>query len=97
MLYMVIERFKDGNAKAIYERFAERGRMQPEGLRYVGSWVEASLERCFQVMECEDPRLLDEWADHWRDLGDFEFIPVLTSDAARAAALGPNAPRAPSP
>ena len=87
MLYMVIERFKNRDARAIYTRFDERGRMQPEGLRYVGSWIEAGFDRCFQVMECDDERLLHEWADRWRDLMDFEFVPVLTSQEARAAAL----------
>jgi hypothetical protein len=88
MLFMVIERFKNRDAKAIYERFAEKGRMMPVGLRYVGSWIEPTFDRCFQVMECEDERLLEEWAGHWRDLMDFEFVPVVTSEAARALALG---------
>ena len=87
MLFMVIERFKNRDAKAVYTRFRDQGRMMPEGLEYVGSWIESSFDRCFQVMECEDERLLHEWADRWRDLMDFEFVPVLTSDAAREAAL----------
>ena len=87
MLFMVIERFKDRDAKAIYTRFKEKGRMMPDGLTYVGSWIETNFDRCFQVMECEDERLLHEWADRWRDLMDFEFVPVLTSDAASEAAL----------
>ncbi|MGO8993760.1 MAG: DUF3303 domain-containing protein [Polyangiaceae bacterium] len=87
MLFMVIERFKGRDAKAVYTRFAEKGRMQPEGLRYVGSWIEEGFDRCFQVMECDDVKLLHEWADHWKDLMDFEIVPVLTSDAARALAL----------
>jgi hypothetical protein len=87
MLYMVIERFKNRDAKPIYARFKENGRMMPDGLRYVGSWIEPTFDRCFQVMECEDERMLHEWADRWRDLMDFEFLPVLTSDAAREAAL----------
>jgi hypothetical protein len=88
MLYMVIERFKNRDAKAVYARFDEKGRMMPDGLRYVASWIETSFDRCFQVMECEDERLLDEWADHWRDLVDFEFVPIRSSADARAAALG---------
>jgi hypothetical protein len=87
MLFMVIERFKNRDAKAVYTRFRENGRMMPDGLNYVGSWIESNFDRCFQVMECDDERLLHEWADHWRDLMDFEFVPVLTSDAARATAL----------
>jgi hypothetical protein len=87
MLYMVIERFKNRDAKPIYARLVEKGRMMPEGLRYVGSWIEPSFDRCFQVMECEDEKLLHEWAEHWKDLMDFEIAPVLTSQEARARAL----------
>jgi hypothetical protein len=61
--------------------------MMPAGLKYVGSWIESNFDRCFQVMECEDQRLLEEWADRWRDLIAFEFVPVVTSDAARERAL----------
>ena len=83
MLFMVIERFGGRErAAAVYRRFRERGRMAPEGLRYVGSWVEADFGRCFQLMECEDPSLLREWAAHWQDLVEFEFVPVVTSEAA---------------
>jgi hypothetical protein len=85
MLFMVIERFKNRDAAAVYRRFAERGRMMPEGLIYVRSWVEANSDRCFQVMECDNPALLDEWADNWRDLVDFEFVPVVESAQAAAA------------
>jgi hypothetical protein len=88
MLFMVIERFKNRDAKAIYSRFREKGRMMPEGLTYVGSWIESNFDRCFQVMETDDEQLLYQWADRWRDLMDFEFIPVRTSEQARAAALG---------
>jgi hypothetical protein len=88
MLYMVIERFKDRDPKPIYARLAERGRMMPEGLRYVSSWIEPSFDRCWQVMECDDPRLFDAWIDAWRDLMDFEVVPVLTSAETRAKVLG---------
>jgi hypothetical protein len=87
MLFMVIERFKDRDARAVYARFDEKGRMAPDGLRYLGSWVDPNEGRCFQIMECDDERLLSEWADRWRDLVDFEIVPVVTSDAARALAL----------
>jgi hypothetical protein len=80
---MVIERMRD--PEAIYARFAARGRMMPEGVEYIGSWVEPDRRRCFQVMRCEDFAQLEEWASHWSDLVDFEFIPVITS--AEAAAL----------
>lgn len=88
MLYMVIERFKNRDAKAVYRRFREKGRMAPQGLVYVESWVESNFDRCFQVMECENARLLEEWAAQWRDLVEFEFVPVRRSKEA-VEFLGP--------
>ncbi|HTF24656.1 MAG TPA: DUF3303 family protein [Candidatus Limnocylindria bacterium] len=82
MLYMVIEQFKNRDAKAVYRRFRDKGRMAPDGLDYVESWVETNFDRCFQLMECGDVRLLEQWADHWRDLVDFEFVPVRLSKEA---------------
>lgn len=82
MLYLIIEHFKDGDAAPVYRRFRDRGRMTPEGLDYVSSWVDTRLERCFQVMETSDRRLIDEWIDNWSDLVDFEVIPVMSSDEA---------------
>ena len=82
MLYMVIERFKNQDAKAVYRRFREKGRMAPEDLAYLESWVEINFDRCFQLMECDDARLLEEWAGHWRDLVEFEFVPVRRSKEA---------------
>ena len=80
---MIIEDFRNGDARPVYRRFREQGRLAPEGLRYVSSWVTTDLRRCYQVMECDDPRLLEEWMDHWRDIVDFQTVPVLTSaDAA---------------
>ena len=79
MLFMVIERFKNRNARAVYTRYRERGRMLPEGLKYVGSWVEASFDRCFQLMECDDARLLQKWVFEWQDLVEFEIVPVVSS------------------
>jgi len=79
MLFMVIERFKNRNARAVYTRSRERGRMLPEGLKYVGSWVEASFDRCFQLMECDDARLLQRWVFEWQDLVEFEIVPVVSS------------------
>ncbi len=84
MLFMVIERFKNRDADAIYNRFLERGRMLPDGLTYVDSWVEPNYDRCFQLMDCDDPGLLQLWAVQWEDLVEFEFIPVLTSNDAWA-------------
>lgn len=82
MLYMVIERFKNREALPVYRRFREKGRMMPKGLNYVESWVETNFDRCFQLMECEDALLLEEWADNWRDLVEFELVPVRTSKQA---------------
>ena len=95
MLFMVIERFRNRDAKAVYRRFREQGRGAPDGLAYVGSWIESNLDRCFQLMECDaqgpprspvrgawgenDASLLEKWAEHWRDLIEFELIPVRPS------------------
>lgn len=79
MLFMVIERFKDGKAKEIYRRFQEKGRMLPEDLKYVDSWVEVNFDRCFQLMECDDARLFQQWIVQWQDLCEFEIIPVVGS------------------
>ena len=88
MLFMVIERFKNGDARAIYRRSREKGRMLPDGLRYVDSWVEANLERCFQLMECDDLKLFQQWVVNWQDLVDFEIVPVVSSKQT-AEAIGP--------
>jgi hypothetical protein len=78
-LYMVIEHFKGGDAVPVYRRFRDRGRMAPDGLTYVSSWVDLDFRRCYQVMETDDPSLLDEWLARWSDLVDFEVFPVMTS------------------
>jgi hypothetical protein len=82
MLYMVVERFKNRDPAPIYSRLRDRGRMMPDGLRYVSSWIETNWDRCFQVMECDDPRLFDQWTAQWADLTDFEIVPVVTSQEA---------------
>ena len=87
MLYMVIERYKNGDAAAVYKRFDEQGRMMPDGLRYVSSWVETGFGRCFQLMETDDPALFDQWTVHWNDLVDFEILPVMTSAETAVAAM----------
>lgn len=81
-LYMVVEHFKNKDAAPVYKRFRERGRMAPEGLEYVSSWVDQKLERCYQLMEAEDRALLDQWIGNWSDIVDFEVYPVLTSQEA---------------
>ena len=88
MRYMVIENFRPGKADAIYRRLEELGRHMPAGLSYVGSWITDDLTRCYQVMECDEARLLDEWISHWADLMDFEVVPVISSSEAREKALG---------
>jgi hypothetical protein len=87
-LYMVIEQFRGGDAVPVYRRFRAQGRLAPEGLRYVASWVTEDFRRCFQVMECDDPRLLDEWMARWEDLVEFEVLAVMPS-ADAAAAIAP--------
>jgi hypothetical protein len=84
MLYMIIEHFRDGDPRPVYRRFAERGRLAPEGLAYVSSWVTDDLRRCYQVMACDDRALLDEWIANWHDIVDFEVVPVITSAEAAA-------------
>jgi len=79
MLFMVVEHFKDRDPAPVYKRFAEQGRLMPDGLSYVNSWIEVGMDRCFQVMETDDPALLQEWIKNWRDLVDFEVVPVVTS------------------
>jgi hypothetical protein len=87
MLFMVIETFRGGDPRPVYERFAAQGRLAPPGLDYVASWVTADLQRCYQVMSCDDRSLLDQWIARWTDLVEFEVLPVVTSaDAAAAAA-----------
>jgi hypothetical protein len=85
VLYMIVEHFRNQDPVPVYRRFRERGRLMPEGLRYVSSWVDDKLERCFQLMETEEPGLLDEWIANWNDIVDFEVYPVLSS--SRAAEL----------
>jgi len=81
-LYMVVEHFKRGDAVPVYRRFQDRGRLAPEGLIYVSSWVDTKFERCYQVMETDDRQLLDDWMANWSDLVDFEVYPVMTSAEA---------------
>ena len=88
MLYMVTEQFRGGDAVPVYRRFRDRGRLAPDGLRYVSSWVTNDFQRCFQVMECADRDLLDQWMAQWRDLVEFEVVPVMTSSEA-VTTIGP--------
>jgi len=82
VLYMIIERFKNRDPVPVYRKFRDKGRMAPEGLTYVSSWIMEDMDRCYQVMECDDRRILDEWMTRWSDVTDFEVIPVVTSAQA---------------
>jgi hypothetical protein len=82
MLYMVVEHFRDGDAAPVYRRFRDKGRMMPEGLEYVSSWIDETLHHCYQVMQTGDRRLLDRWMANWDDIMDFEVHPVITSAEA---------------
>ncbi len=88
MIYMVIEEFHGGDPVPVYRRFRDSGRQLPDGLTYLGSWITEDLTRCYQVMECDDDALLDQWMSHWADLMSFHVIPVLTSPEA-VAIVGP--------
>jgi hypothetical protein len=87
LLYMVVETFTQG-PDPVYERAAEQGRLLPDGLVYVDSWVDERLDRCFQLMKTDDPRLFDEWTARWSDLAEFEVVPVMSSAEASERMLG---------
>jgi hypothetical protein len=81
---MIVEHFKNADPLPIYRRFRDHGRMAPDGLQYVSSWVDEKLERCFQIMETADPKLLEQWMANWSDIVEFEVYPVVTSKDAAA-------------
>src|SRR3954469_22451637 len=89
MLFMVVEDFRNRDRKAVYRRFREKGRMMPDGLSYVGSWVAADMGRCFQLMETNDVTLFQRWVAEWHDLGECEIVPVASSkDTTEALTAG---------
>jgi hypothetical protein len=88
MLFMVIETFRNQDAKAVYRKFRDKGRMMPEGLGFVSSFVAADLSRCFQLMECEDVTLLQRWVAQWSDVAAFEIVPVVAGKDTAAALSG---------
>lgn len=85
MIYLIVENFRAGDPVPVYRRFRDQGRLAPDGLHYLASWVTHDWRRCFQIMECESPELLEQWMAQWRDLVDFEVTPVMTSAEAVAA------------
>ena len=88
MLFMVIESFRNQDAKAVYRKFRDKGRMMPEGLSFVSSYVAADLSRCFQLMECDDVTLLQRWVTQWSDVAAFEIVPVVAGKDTAAALAG---------
>src|ERR1700682_6154014 len=83
MLFMVIERFRDRDAKRIYRRLGQTARRMTDGLNFIASWVEPNLDRCFQLMETDYLRLLQRWVAGWSDLTEFEIVPVVPSKETR--------------
>jgi len=88
MKFMVIEIFKPGMTDQVYERFRKKGRMLPPGLVYIDSWLSLDRTKCFQLMAGDRPELLDEWMGKWRDLVDFEVVPVQDSPTKKNARVG---------
>jgi len=88
MHFLVIEHFRNGDPVPVYQRFRAQGRLMPEGLEYISSWITEDLTRCYQVMETADRRLLDEWIGRWSDLMSYDVLPVLSSAQVQER-LGP--------
>jgi hypothetical protein len=88
MLFMVVEHYREGRAAEIYRRADERGRMLPDGVDYVNSWVSLDLKRCYQLMRSDNEERFREWLNKWEDLIEFEIVPVMTSNEARRKVLG---------
>ena len=87
LLYMIIERYRPGKAKDLYKRFDEKGRMLPDGIHYINSWIDKDLLTCYQAMESATEQNLHQWISHWNDLADFEVIPVISSAEAKEKLL----------
>ncbi len=84
---MVIERFHPDKVKALYERFDQKGRLLPNGVKYLDSWIDVNVEICYQLMESESVEKLQEWVSYWEDLADFEIVPIISSEKARKKVL----------
>ncbi len=82
MLYMIVEHFKNDDPIPVYRRFRDRGRLAPDGLQYISSWVDEKLERCFQIMETADRELLDQWITNWSDIVEFKVFEIMSSKEA---------------
>lgn len=87
MQYMIIERFHEEKVRALYQRFDEKGRMLPGGVSYINSWINEAVTVCYQLMEAESIEKLQRWIDEWKDLADFEIIPIITSAEAKRKVL----------
>ena len=90
LLYMIVERFKNGDPMPIYQRFRQRGRLAPDGLQYISSWVDEKLEQCFQLMEAPNISYIEEWIANWSDIVEFEVYPVISSKEAADRVLSKN-------
>ena len=87
MLFMIIEKFHEGKVKTLYQRFNEKGRMLPEGVNYINSWINESVTICYQLMESDSGGKINEWIQNWNDLADFEVVPVISSAEAKAKVM----------
>lgn len=83
MLYMIIEKFHPAKVKELYKRFDEKGRMLPDGVHYINSWIDEQVSICYQVMESDSDEKIHDWISYWNDLADFEVIPVISSAEAK--------------
>jgi Protein of unknown function (DUF3303) len=87
MLFMIIEKFHEGKVKTLYQRFDERGRMLPEGVNYINSWINESVTVCYQLMESDSAENINKWIQNWNDLADFEVVSVISSSEAKAKVM----------
>lgn len=88
MLFMIIEKFHPGKIRELYKRFDEKGRMLPDGVEYINSWIDENVATCYQVMESDSSEKINTWVSKWNDLADFEIIPVINSAQAKEKILG---------
>jgi len=88
MTFMIIEHFHPQRVKALYERLDREGRVLPPGINYLNSWIDESVSTCYQVMEAPSLEQLSAWTKRWEDYADFEIIPVIDSQTAKARVLG---------